>query len=268
MKLYKLLMPVALIAATIVSASAEKRLQRDITYTANPDEYAQKRCKLDVSYDSDKSGLPVIVWFHGGGLTGGEKSIPREIDNGDYMVVAANYRLIPQVSVAECIDDAAAAVAWAFANAEQYGGDPKKIIVSGHSAGGYLTSMVGFDKHWLAKYGVDADSIAMLVPFSGQAVTHYSHRKTQGIGELQATIDEYAPLTHIRPDAPPYVIICGDREEELYGRYEENAYLWRMLKLVGHPEVYIYEIGGHDHGQMVGPSFLILKKHIRKLLDR
>lgn len=71
--------------------------------------------------------LPVIVWFHGGGLTSGNKSVPAELMDAGYVVVAPNYRLIPEVGVSECIDDAAEAVAWVFENIEKYGGDRKDI---------------------------------------------------------------------------------------------------------------------------------------------
>ena len=155
-----------------------------------------------------------------------------------------------------------------FKNIDKYGGDPSKIFVTGHSAGGYLTSMVGLDKSWLAKYGVDADSIAGLIPFSGQAISHFSWRKMQGIPELQPTLDDTAPLYHVRPDAPPYIIICGDRELELFGRYEENAYMWRMMKLVGHPDVSIYELDGYNHGDMASPAFHILRDHVTRIINK
>ena len=240
---------------------------QDISYTDSNDPYALERCKLDVYYSPDLRDLPVLVWFHGGGLTGGERFIPEELKESGYVVVAPNYRLIPKVELDSCIDDAAAAVAWVFKNIENFGGDPSKIFVAGHSAGGYLTSLIGFDKKWLQKYDVDADSIKGLIPYSGQAITHFAHRQRKGISELQPTIDEYAPLFLIRKDAPPYIIITGDKEMELFGRYEENAYLWRMLKLIGHPEVYIYELEGFDHGAMASPAHHILKAHINKILQ-
>ena len=193
----------------------------DIPYTASDDAYAQERCKLDV--------------------------------------VAANYRLLPKAHIDDILDDAAAAVAWTYKNIEKYGGSHRKIFVAGHSAGGYLLNMIGLDKKWLAKYGVDADSLAALVPFSGQCITHYNIRKQQNIPPLQATIDQYAPLTYIRPDAPPIIIISGDRELELFGRYEEQAYFWRMLKLVGHKDVTLYEMQGYDHGAMPQPAYYILR---------
>ncbi len=253
-----------IIALPFIAWAEDYTTERDISYRDGKIE----RCKLDVHHPVDKQDCPVVVWFHGGGLEAGSKEIPRELQNQGIVVVGVNYRLLPKATPDECIDDAAAAVAWAFKNIEKYGGSTKKIFVSGHSAGGYLTMMVGLNKKWLAAYGEDADSIAGLVPFSGQCVTHYNVRKIQGIGPLQPTIDEYAPITFIRPDCAPMVIVSGDRNMELYGRYEEQAYFWRMLQLVGHKQTWIYEMQGFDHGQMAQPGFKILKDYIWKLSEK
>lgn len=85
--------------------------------------------------------------------------------------------------------------------------------------------MIGLDKHYLAAYGIDANSIHKLVPFSGQMITHFEIRKERGIRAKQPVVDEFAPQFHVRADAPPLYLITGDRELELLGRYEENAYI-------------------------------------------
>jgi acetyl esterase/lipase len=172
------------------------------------------------------------------------------------------------VTIDETLDDSAEAVAWVFRHIAEFGGDAHKIVVTGHSAGGYISMMLCLDKHWLANYGIDADNVMMYVPFSGQAITHYNVRKMQGIPPLQATIDEYAPLYWVRGDCPPLVIICGDRELELYGRYDENQYLARMMKLAGHQYTYLYEIDGHGHSGMIEPGFHILETHLNQMLNK
>ena len=243
--------------------------KQDISYRkktlVEKDAYIKERCRLDVYYPVDQKGYATVVWFHGGGLTGGERFVPTELQQQGLAVVAVNYRLSPKVNCPTYIDDAAAAVAWTFKHIAEYGGDPDKIFVSGHSAGGYLTSMVGLDKRWLAKYDVDADDIAGLIPFSGHTITHFTVRKERGIPGTQPIIDEFAPLYHVRPDAPPLVLITGDRELEMLGRYEENAYLMRMMKVVGHEQTVIYELQGFDHGGMVPPAHSILLKHINDI---
>ncbi|MDR1005163.1 MAG: serine hydrolase [Prevotellaceae bacterium] len=266
MKKYGFLL--TLFLCTYLSAQETKveTTTQDISYTASQDAYAQARCKLDVYYPAGLTDAPTVVWFHGGGLTSGSKFIPEQLKKSGMIVIGVNYRLLPKAPVDSCLDDAAAAVAWAFHNVRKYGGDPQKIFVSGHSAGGYLTAMIGLDKQWLRKYDIDADSIAGLIPFSGQVVSHYAYRQMHDIGALQPTIDRYAPLFHVRKDAPPLVLITGDCNLELYGRYEENAYLWRMMQLAGHPETSLYELGGYDHGAMAEPAFHILLNHLRSIL--
>lgn len=243
-------------------------VKENISYSSVDDTYARERCKLDLYYPENLTGCPTVVWFHGGGLTGGSKHLPEQLKNKGMIVVAVNYRLLPKVNISDCLSDAAAAVAWAFKSVESYGGDKSKIFLSGHSAGGYLSAMLGLDKKWLARLEVDADSIAGLIPFSGQAISHFAYRNMLGMDSLQPAIDEYAPLYHVRKDAPPLVLVTGDRELELYGRYEENAYLWRMMKLVGHKHTFLVEIGGYDHGAMAEPAFHILHQYIDRILKR
>ena len=229
------------------------------------DDYIKERCVLDLYYPDDKEGFPTVVWFHGGGLTGGNKSIPKELMNEGMAVVAVNYRLYPKVKAPVYIEDAAAAVAWVFNHIEEYGGDPDLIFISGHSAGGYLTSMVGMDKRWLKKHEIDANRIAGLIPFSGHTITHFTVRKERGIEGTQAVVDDLAPLYHVRKDAPPLLLITGDREMEMMGRYEENAYMMRMMKVVGHPDTRLYEMDGYGHN-MLTPAFPLLIREVKRIV--
>lgn len=261
MPMKRLILIIAMLGAA-VGASAQYKTVKDLSYVTEGDAYRTERCKLDVYYPEAVKDAPVVVWFHGGGLTGGNRFIPAQLKESGLVVIAVNYRLMPKATNEDCIDDAAAAVAWTLANAQKYNGSPAKVYVSGHSAGGYLADMIGLDKKWLAKYGVDADCLAGLAPFSGQVLTHFNRRAQMGIGPLQPVIDELAPLTYVRGDCPPMLIISGDREKELYGRYEEQAYFWRMLKLCGLKEVYLYEMQGYDHGNMPNPAYKILKDFI------
>src|SRR5690606_26802966 len=94
---------------------------------AKNDEYIAERCKLDICYPTDKKGFTTIVWFHGGGITGGEKHIPEKLKNQGIAVVTVNYRLNPKVNCPAYIEDAAAAVAWTFNHITEFGGDPANI---------------------------------------------------------------------------------------------------------------------------------------------
>lgn len=252
------------VVAQVPDKGAYKTIE-NISYRTSDDAYINERCRLDLYYPEASKDFVTIVWFHGGGLSGGNKFIPQQLKEAGYAVVAVNYRLLPKATLTDCIDDAAAAVAWVFKEIGKYGGNPHKIVVSGHSAGGYLTNMIGLDKKWLSKYDINADSIAALIPFSGHAISHFAYRQSKGMKDSQPSIDEFAPLYYVRPDAPPLVIVSGDRELEMLGRYEENAYFWRMMKVAGHQKVFLYELDGYDHGSMADPAFHILKNHVKKL---
>ena len=253
----------------IWAAQSEYKIKEDIPYRENTqalDEYQQERCLLDIHYPSSK-GFATIIWFHGGGLTSGEKSFPKALQNKGHAIVAVNYRLSPKVKVTECLDDAAAAVAWVMKNSRGFGGDRKRIFISGHSAGGYLTSMIGLDSSWLKRHQEDANDIAGLIPYSGHAITHFTVRKERRIAATRPIIDELAPLFHVRKDAPPILLITGDREKELLGRYEENAYLFRMLKVSGHQDVTLFEIDGYGHG-MTDPAHPLLLKFVKRIRSK
>jgi len=244
--------------------------ETNISYSLDPVEeqtdYQKARCKLDLYYPEGRTGFATIVWFHGGGLTGGGKHFPGFRDKHMAMV-GVNYRLYPKTpSCSNAISDAAAAVAWTFRNIETYGGDPTKIFVSGHSAGGYLTMMLGYDKTWLAKYNVDADAIKGLFPYSGHTITHMTVRKEKyQLSTKIPVIDAFAPIYHARPDAPPTLLLTGDRRLEILGRTEENELFLRVLKNVGHPDATLLEFEGYGHG-MAHPAPPVALKWIERVL--
>ena len=266
----KYLFSIAIIAlSSIVNAQeSQYSIQQNIHYYNDSinqsDQYINERCVLDIYYPKDLKGYATIIWFHGGGLRAGNKEIPQALKKKGVAIIGVNYRLFPKIGSPKYIEDAAASVAWVFNNIESYGGDSSLVFLSGHSAGGYLASMVGLDKKWLAQYNIDANRIAGLIPFSGHAITHFTVREERGIDGEQPIIDVLAPLYHVRKDAPPILLITGDRELELLGRYEENAYMMRMMKVVGHKETRLYELDGYGHG-MTEPAFPLLLKEVERI---
>ncbi len=238
-------------------------LRENVPYRAAAgDPYIEERCSLDVWLPKGAAeNIPVVIWLHGGGLEGGSKSIPEALKGQGVAVVAPNYRLTPRVKSAVCIEDAAAAVAWTV---NSLGISPGRIFLSGHSAGGYLASMVGLDKRWLAPYGIDPNGFGGLAPFSGHTITHFARRRELGMADTQPWVDDMAPLTYVRKDAPPILLLTGDRDKELLGRYEEVAYFWRMLKVAGHTDAELVELPGADHGGMVAPGIPHLLRFVRE----
>jgi acetyl esterase/lipase len=223
----------------------------------------KERCLLNIHYPPGSQDLPVVIWFHGGGLTEGKPLIPAELQKQGLVIVSPGYRLSPQVRSPVYVEDAAAAVTWVMKNIHRYGGNLEKIFLTGVSAGGYLATMVTLDKKYLQAHGLDPDRLAGLISLSGQMITHFTIRQERGISKTQPLVDEMAPLYHIRKDAPPMLVITGDREIEMLGRYEENAYFVRMMKVIGHKDIILNELTGHDHGGMTSPAHGLLLRYVK-----
>ncbi len=263
-------LPGLTIAQQVLAPAQKYQTVENVLYRDGDDltDYMTQRCRLDVYYPSHVRQFPTVVWFHGGGLKAGQRSVPEALTEQGIAVVAVNYRLHPRVKSPAYIEDAAAAVAWTLKNIPQYGGSAKRVFVSGHSAGGYLTIMIGLDKRWLAPHGIDTDQIAGLIPYSGHTITHFTIRAERGIDGKQPVVDNMAPLFHVRKDAPPLLLITGDRDLELLGRYEENAYLWRMMQVVGHADTELFELEGFNHGQMAEPAHPLLLRFVQKISSK
>lgn len=242
--------------------------ETDVAYRddTGADDYQRARCRLDLYRPADASGFATVVWFHGGGLVAGEKGVPEPLKGQGLAVAAVNYRLSPRARAPSYVEDAAAAVAWVFRNIGAAGGDPERIIVAGASAGAYLALLVGLDRRWLAARGVEADRIRGIVSLTGQAVTHFTVREERGGSGTRPEVDDLAPLRHVRGDAPPILLVTGDRELELLGRYEENAFFRRMLLIAGHRDVELHELPGLDHGVVEAAAHPIALRFIRRVL--
>ena len=129
---------------------------------------AQPREKLDI-YAADKAGGPVLVYIHGGYWRSGSKEdncnfVPTFTKRGA-TVVLVEYDLCPQVTVSDIVRQTRASIAWVYKNIIRYGGDPAKLFISGHSAGGHLTAMAL--AHDWEKEGLPQDCIKGAVATSG-----------------------------------------------------------------------------------------------------
>jgi len=265
----KLVFLLFVVNAIIANAQQQYKTDKNSHYydenTNNQDAYINSQCTLDIYFPENQKDFATIIWFHGGGLTKGEKKIPKALMNKGYAVVGVEYRLSPKVSAPSYIEDAAAAVSWVFKNIEKYGGNKKLIFISGHSAGAYLGTIITMDKSYLAKYNIDPMELAGLISFSGQVITHFTIRKEQGMKSTLPSIDRYAPINFVRADTPPILLITGDREMELLGRYEENAYFLRMMKLNNNKNSRLFELQGFNHSGMAEPAFPLLINEVETI---
>ena len=214
--------------------------------------YENERCKLDLYVPKDRTNFRTLIWFHGGGLKSGNKDgskkIGESLARAGIGVVVPNYRLSPNATYPAYIEDAAAAFAWAVAHIAEHGGDPKSIFVGGHSAGGYLTLMLGLDAHYLGDLGLKTSDIAGLIPVSGQTMTHYTVREERKIGKFTITADEAAPVYYVRMDTMPMLVLYADHD--MAARAEENAYFVAIMKGAGNTRVTGKLITDRTHGSI------------------
>jgi len=201
---------------------------------------------LDV-YLPDGDVLGVFVYFHGGGLEHGDKSVagifaPYLTERG-VAVVSANYRMYPNADYPDYIEDAAKAVAWA----DKYMREElkcDKLFVGGSSAGGYLSMMLCFDQSYLKCEGLDNSSIAGYFHDAGQPTAHFNVLKYKGIDSRRIIVDETAPLYFmgVEEKYPPMRFIVSDND--MRNRYEQTMLVLSTLSHFG------YE--GFDHILMCG----------------
>jgi acetyl esterase/lipase len=154
----------------LLAVAAEARAQdvkRDIPY-ADP---AHNRQVLDVYSPAGAKGLPVVFWIHGGGWqTGDKKDVqlkPRAFNDRGFVFVSTNYRLLPEVDMGTIVRDVAWAVRWVHDHIAGHGGDPKRLLVMGHSAGAQLAALLCTDDRYLKAEGVPLADVKGCVPVDG-----------------------------------------------------------------------------------------------------
>lgn len=198
---------------------------------------------FDIYLPDDKKDFTTFVYFHGGGITGGNKGSEecREafvdtLVNAGYAVVKANYRLYFAASYPDFIDDAARCVNYVMNHIEEYGGNKNKVVVGGSSAGGYITMMLAFDGFFLRPYGKRPNDIAGWVFDAGQPTTHFNVLKERGIDDRAVIIDRAAPIFHIRQYSGLKPMIVFAAENDMPGRLQQTHLMLRTLEIFGYPK--------------------------------
>ncbi|MDO4570017.1 MAG: alpha/beta hydrolase [Planctomycetia bacterium] len=265
-----------LISSVVYAAETQKNVSYNLAEVppCGDAQYAAERRFLDVHVpDALPADAPILVWFHGGGLSGGGKHIPQPFLNQKFVTIAADYRLFPRAKVGDALEDAAAVVVWAMKNAQNYGADPKKIYVSGHSAGGYLAAMIAMAPQYMEKFGASNMDIAGAFPVSGQMTTHFRIVSERAGSHSSAPnnpllIDEFAPLFYTTRPVPPMHLLVGDPKLEWPARVEENALLAAMLKTVKHANLVVFQsYPNTNHGTVATPAQAYIVEIMNKVAE-
>src|SRR5262245_37564271 len=153
-----------LVALALAAGARAQDVKRDIPYA----DKGHERQVLDVYSPKGAKDLPVVFWIHGGGWqTGDKKDVqvkPQAFGDKGFVFVSTNYRLLPDVDMATIVRDVAKSIRWVHDHAAEYGGDPKRLFVMGHSAGAQLAALVCTDDRYLKAEGLSPDIIKGCVP--------------------------------------------------------------------------------------------------------
>lgn len=183
-----------------LAPNVERR--KDITYIDGDPADAAKH-KLDLYLPKDRSHFPVLVFLHGGSWRSGDRSLYAAFGNRfaklGIGVAIPSYRLMPKNPHPAQIEDAAAAFAWVYKNAAKFGGDPERIYLAGHSAGGHLAALLALDDSYLAKHEVPIRAIRGVATLSGVY-------DVGEIKEFKSAGPAASPMTHVHPSAPPFLV--------------------------------------------------------------
>lgn len=180
-------------------------------------QYGQgKREALDC-YSSRARNAPVIVFFYGGSWSSGRKEeygfVGRALASRGFVAVIPDYRLVPAVTFPDFIKDGAAAIAWTQRHIADYGGDPKRIVLTGHSAGAYNAMMLALNTEFLREAGADPSAIKGVAGIAGP-YDFYPFNVKASIDAFGAAPDPHAtqPISFVRADAPPLLLMHGDKD--------------------------------------------------------
>lgn len=181
---------------------------------------------------------PVVIFWYGGGWVAGDRAgyafAARAYASRGFVVVVPDYRKVPGIRFPAMLQDGADAVRWTRDHIADYGGDPTRIALAGHSAGAYTVAMLALDRRWLRAVGVDPAIVRAAVGLSGP-YHFYPFTARRAIDALGNAADPAMtqPITFARADAPPMLLVTSGNDTEVG---PHNAYdLARRLHALGAP---------------------------------
>jgi len=225
-------------------------IHRDIAFRQGP------RGGLDVYQPkSAEGGAPVVVFLYGGGWDSGAKAdylfAGAALARQGFVAIVPDYRIYPEVRWPVFLQDNAEAVAWSRAHAAEYGGDPHKLFLMGHSAGAYDAVMLAEDRRWLGAVGMDpAKDIKGVVGLAGPYDFLPLHSdELKAIFGPEAQRADTQPINHVDASAPP-LLLATDSADTVVDPGNTLRMAARVQAAGGQVEMRDYK--GLSHALLVG----------------
>ena len=213
---------------------------RGVTLVADDVAFGTTGQTLNVWAPAGKSATlrPVLIFFYGGGWVHGDRRAydfaARAFARAGFVVVVPDYRKVPAVRFPAFVQDGAQAVRWTRDHVAEYGGDPRRIAIAGHSAGAYTVAMLALDRRWLEAEGVDPRVIRAGIGMCGP-YDFYPFRKKRAIDAMAGVRDPAMtqPIHFARADAPPLLLLSAGNDVQVGAHNAVN--LTARLKALGAP---------------------------------
>ena len=242
----KLLQVFTLAIATLLAACSPIKVLNALTPTSTFTKTSSlaygddPRQKLDIYRPvTALPDAPVVVFFYGGSWNSGSKDdygfVGEALASRGIVVVIADYRLYPQVRYPLFLQDGAQAVAWAYQHSAEYGGDPRKLYVMGHSSGAYNAAMLALDPQWLAGVGLSPSVFKGWIGLAGPYdFLPIENRDVRPVFFYPDSPPDSQPINHVSQSAPPSLLIASV-DDNLVNPKRNTGGLAKKLRAAGVP---------------------------------
>jgi acetyl esterase/lipase len=217
----------------------------DIAYGSDPLQ------KLDVYTPLNlHEKAPVVVFFYGGNWNSGSRQeyafVGEALASRGIVAVIADYRLYPQVRYPAFVEDGAKAVAWSHDKVQNYGGDPSRLYVMGHSAGAYNAAMVALDERWLGAYGLTPEILRGWIGLAGPYdFIPIENKGVRPVFFFPNTPPDSQPINHVHAGLPPALLIAPVNDD-LVDPVRNTGGLTKKLRAAGvHVDEIYYDRTSH-----------------------
>ncbi|SAK51510.1 alpha/beta hydrolase [Caballeronia fortuita] len=213
---------------------------------------ARERLDIYAPKVSANAKRPVVVYFYGGGWQSGHRTDSRDIAQAlaehGIVTIAPDYRIYPEAVFPGFLDDAALAVRWARDHASEFGGDPDRIFVMGHSSGAHLAAMLATDPRYLAAEGIANTSLAGMIGLAGPYAAIPTSDPHMDEIFPAALRDRALPITFISGKEPPMLLAAGTADTDVDPR---NSTRFADALRAHHDLVELKMYQGYGHDTMV-----------------
>lgn len=174
---------------------------------------AERDLSLDIYTPTDRGNrAPVVVFFYGGSWKTGERAqyrfVGERLAKSGVVAIVADYRTYPRTTFPGFVEDGARAVAWSKAHATEYGGDPGRVFVAGHSAGAQIAALIGTDARYLAAHGMKPRELAGVIGLSGP-YDFVINGGYEGVFGPREQWPRAQAVNFVNGDEPPFLLIHG-----------------------------------------------------------